>query len=1055
MDIDATGSNIGTSWTNAFSDFSLAFVYINPGDEVWIAEGTYKITDTKYFDDNVKVYGGFVGNETSISQRNYGTHLTILSGDIGIPNFHGDDLGMGYTSGDGTTLDGLIFEHFYVETSSYALNLGSNTTIKNCIFRDLKNALVIRGYFEIENCLFNEIAETSIYIASGATDNKITNCTFHNYDSVVLLPGFLSNSYIATANTIEFRNCIFWNPTTQGGTFGSIDPIKHIVKVSNCIIDDIENYPAGANFIRQNIIDRDPLFQGVLANNFRLEKCSPAVNFGNSSYSSTSKDLSNTNRIVGDNIDLGCFEYPFPPEISTIYVDKNATGANNGTSWLNAYTNLNTAITNAECNSPIWVSQGTYYTPGSNAFILDKGLKIFGGFNGTQGLASQRDWELYPTIISANYQANGIKTDNASVIFDFSNADPGSEVIIDGFTIRGSYTTTSGSAALKNAGLNGGMSLMLRNNKFIYHDNQVITNHGDLTVRNCLFAHNNLPGFGRYAISDISGPSTLTVSFCTFFDNDYYDVIGIQNVDQGNINNSIFWSNNNSNTFDVAGVLANVTIKNNTTSASTISPNNTGALIENTYNIYPDFTDTLNDDFTLFSCSPVIDLGATNVFIPDFDLAKNPRVSGSLPDLGCYEFDLPTTQTIIYVDASATGANNGTSWPNAYKDLQDAINAATQGNDIWVAKGTYYPFDKTLPFGSVDPASSFKPTCGVSLYGGFDGFEISIDQRKEGQRSILSGQYPMSGTSVVYHVVRLKDWSANSTLDGFNIEYGYASTSAATSAGGGIWASNAYGKIKNCYFFSNGAEVRGAQVFIGANSDLTLNECIFREPLNGTAPDRGGQIAVDNSEVVINKCKFDFGESDLGGTFLYSKRSNVTIKNSGIHNSYSNTTIFEIADSSQLFMDYSAVNRVIGFADKVIDVTDLKSTVTIDHSLIFDRINQANNTMLVVGGIGAANATVKNCVVEGGWAAGTNIINADPLLSDNPLRLDPCSPAIDAGYSNADVPNEDFYGNSRSTDLAPDWGPVEYQNNRYTDDYAGQDLEFALQIHLRLAINTQ
>ena len=42
---------------------------------------------------------------------------------------------------------------------------------------------------------------------------------------------------------------------------------------------------------------------------------------------------------------------------------------------------------------------------------------------------------------------------------------------------------------------------------------------------------------------------------------------------------------------------------------------------------------------------------------------------------------------IIYVNAGAAGGNNGTSWTDAYTDLQSALARASAGDEIWVAKG--------------------------------------------------------------------------------------------------------------------------------------------------------------------------------------------------------------------------------------------------------------------------------------------------------------------------------------------------------------------------------
>lgn len=109
-----------------------------------------------------------------------------------------------------------------------------------------------------------------------------------------------------------------------------------------------------------------------------------------------------------------------------IYVDADATGANNGTSWANAYTKLQSALdwTNVHTATTyqIWVAAGVYYPDeGSNhannvvseTFLIAwNNVQLYGGFAATETLRTQRNWAAHPTILSGDIDGNDRNIDN-------------------------------------------------------------------------------------------------------------------------------------------------------------------------------------------------------------------------------------------------------------------------------------------------------------------------------------------------------------------------------------------------------------------------------------------------------------------------------------------------------------------------------------------------------------------------------------------------------------------------------------------------------------------
>ena len=92
-------------------------------------------------------------------------------------------------------------------------------------------------------------------------------------------------------------------------------------------------------------------------------------------------------------------------------------------------------------------------------------------------------------------------------------------------------------------------------------------------------------------------------------------------------------------------------------------------------------------------------------------------------------------QAVTYVDASALGANDGSSWGDAFVDLQAGLSTAGAGDQLWVAAGSYTP----APPGGPSSATFAIPS-GVEVYGGFAGGETALSQRDPAANpTVLSG----------------------------------------------------------------------------------------------------------------------------------------------------------------------------------------------------------------------------------------------------------------------------------------------------------------------------
>jgi predicted outer membrane repeat protein len=199
-------------------------------------------------------------------------------------------------------------------------------------------------------------------------------------------------------------------------------------------------------------------------------------------------------------------------------------------------------------------------------------------------------------------------------------------------------------------------------------------------------------------------------------------------------------------------------------------------------------------------------------------------------------------EAVVYVDASRPGGN-GTSWSQAYRTIEAAVNASGSGQEIWVARGTYTP---TQP---INLRSNTK------LYGGFAGTETALSQR-----NIAANPTVVDGQNSLVHVMVIESLAPGCTVDGFHIRRGRAQGAVGwNSYGGGIFVNLQPATIANCSFSNNSAVVYGGAIFVNRAS-VTVSNCIFV----GNSADTGGAVAFyDQSPRLIN-CRF-VGNVAAGG----------------------------------------------------------------------------------------------------------------------------------------------------------------------------------------------
>jgi parallel beta-helix repeat protein len=583
---------------------------------------------------------------------------------------------------------------------------------------------------------------------------------------------------------------------------------------------------------------------------------------------------------------------------------------------------------------------------------------------------------------------------------------------------------------------------------------------GSIILTSCIF-NGNLATLGGGVL--ING-SNATLTNCTFKSNSGSQLGGgIHNVEAATtLTNCILWANRAGNRTDESAQIDGGTPNINYCCVQSWTGmwNGMGNICKNPLFVDCDGDDNIvgneDDNLRLLQNSPCIDTGDNNAVPPDVnDYEGNPRIVNDTVDMGAFESSKASGMEVIYVDKDAEGANDGSSWPDAVPDLQNALQiVALRPNvrEIRVAQGVYTPAEP-----NAEPDATFQLINGVTIKGGYAGFGEPDPNawNPEVYVTILSGDFNGDDADVndpydlwndpnrdenCYHVVTAIGTDETAVLDGFTITGGNANGD-----GGGIYIMLGNPTIIRCTLRANAAIGDGGGIYLlFSDPNTNIQECTISE----NAAYNGGGIYCFASSATLTENIIVTNRADgFGSGICCYKYSNPKILRNFI--AYNTAQ-----DGGGIYCEQSDPNIMNNIIVKNTATDDGGGIACINEPapLICNNTIVQNKANPQGGGIYCqdTNPVIKNCII---WGNGDDLHNyaryalvCEPNITyscvedgheglgnisrapyfvnpdNNDYRLQPWSPCIDEGDPNSDysfepLPNGDridmgAYGNT-------------------------------------------
>lgn len=744
----------------------------------------------------------------------------------------------------------------------------------------------------------------------------------------------------------------------------------------------------------------------------------------------------------------------------TIHVRADATGANDGSSWQNAYTSLATALDAAQPGDQVWVAAGTYKPlAAAQSLLVKAGVALYGGFAGTETTLSARNPGANTTVLSGDLSGDDIpgvfsqnRADNALHVVEVTAvSDPNARAIVDGFTISGGQTQT-GSNAPDLARRGGGLLARAK-----------------VTVRQCLFIDNNADTGGALAAVEAFA-SDIIVENCVFEKNNtslLSSGIYFRDLTNGaTVRRCIFRDNKT-----IRGVLYAI----------------------NSLNVLVDSCQFLNNDAGLTPCAGVYMWQTTFTLrhcllkgnrANDFTGMYNDGRGGIYPYLieHCIFEDNVAIDPSNTANVATGGAIFNATTTGIIRNCLFKNNAGHLGGGIYLSDKV--PGQKniiencTFEDNRVNPGANTSAARGGAIYS----FKANYELHRctfQSNTATTSGSHIHNADSTLSQVKNCRFEGGRATFGAGIANYGagtvgvydscyFSGNQAATSGGAVSTAFTANTTLRHCLIESNSARFGGGLFVQNPNSRLTIRQSSI---VSNNAQTNGGGVNISAGvPLTVENCEFLLNAADVGGAINFSDDTSnlafLVVRNTVFQNNFANSQAAginvnnaEVELYNSLFLANSNLsaagaggaicNNGAGSSSpiRIVNCTFVENVAPIGGGIAQwqDTTGSAlcslRNTILF-GNIGndyEVESGTPTVVSRGGNLCGdqslSSVLNQtndqqglDPLFVD-PIffnyRLKPGSPCINKGVTGTDVPPTDLDGNPRVG--PPDQGCYEFQ----------------------------